>query len=117
MSYITEAQLASYRSRTKTFSKNDVITLNESSSRDKTKPMIFLSHKHDELVILHSGKTTLLLAILQKHKLYFVGMVLYPLSTLLTITVNNKEMKLSSFLLVGVLVRVILQARLNTLIT
>lgn len=52
MSYITEAQLASYRSRTKTFSKNDVITLNESSSRDKTKPMIFLSHKHDELVIL-----------------------------------------------------------------
>jgi hypothetical protein len=52
MSYITEAQLASYRLRSQTFSKNDVVSLNESSSRDKTKPMIFLSHKHDELVIL-----------------------------------------------------------------
>jgi hypothetical protein len=52
MSYITESQLANYRSRTKTFSKNDVVTLNESSSRDKTKPTIFLSHKHEELTIL-----------------------------------------------------------------
>ncbi len=52
MSYITESQLASYRSRTKLFSKNDIVTLNESSSRDKTKPMVFLSHKHDELSIL-----------------------------------------------------------------
>ena len=52
MSYITEAQLANYRSRTKTFSKNDVVTLNESASRDRSKPMIFLSHKHEELVIL-----------------------------------------------------------------
>ncbi len=52
MSYITESQLASYRSRTKTFSKSDVVVLNESSSRDKTKPMVFLSHKHDELAIL-----------------------------------------------------------------
>ena len=52
MSFITEAQLANYRSRTKTFSKSDVVVLNESSSRDKTKPMVFLSHKHDELVIL-----------------------------------------------------------------
>jgi len=52
MSFITESQLANYRSRTKTFSKSDVLVLNESSSRDKTKPMVFLSHKHDELVIL-----------------------------------------------------------------
>jgi hypothetical protein len=52
MSYITESQLAGYRSRTKLFSKNDVVTLNESSSRDKSKPMVFLSHKHDELSIL-----------------------------------------------------------------
>jgi len=52
MSYITESQLASYRERTKNISKNDVVTLKESSSRDKTKPMIFLSHKHDEFAIL-----------------------------------------------------------------
>lgn len=52
MSFITESQLANYRSSYKTFSKSDVVTLNESSSRDKTKPMVFLSHKHDELSIL-----------------------------------------------------------------
>ncbi|MBN8706184.1 MAG: toll/interleukin-1 receptor domain-containing protein [Bacteroidetes bacterium] len=52
MSFITESQLASYRPRTKTFSKKDVVVLNESSSRDRTKPMVFLSHKHDELTLL-----------------------------------------------------------------
>jgi hypothetical protein len=52
MSYITESQLAGYRLRSKTFSKNDVVTLNESLSRDKNKPMVFLSHKHEELSIL-----------------------------------------------------------------
>lgn len=52
MNFITESQLSNYRSRTKTFSKSDVVVLNESSSRNKTKPMVFLSHKHDELVIL-----------------------------------------------------------------
>jgi hypothetical protein len=52
MSFISETQLANYRSRTKTFSKSDVVVLNESTSRDKTKPMVFLSHKHDEVNIL-----------------------------------------------------------------
>lgn len=52
MSFISETQLANYRSRTKTFSKSDVLVLNESTSRDKTKPMVFLSHKHDEVNIL-----------------------------------------------------------------
>lgn len=52
MSFISETQLANYRSRTKTFSKSDVVVLNESTTRDKTKPMVFLSHKHDEVNIL-----------------------------------------------------------------
>ncbi|NDV44167.1 toll/interleukin-1 receptor domain-containing protein [Flagellimonas sediminis] len=52
MSFITESQLASYRSRTKMFSKSDIVVLNESSSHDKTKPMVFLSHKHGEIEIL-----------------------------------------------------------------
>lgn len=52
MSYITETQLSRYRVRTKIFSKNDIVVLNESASRDKTKPMIFLSHKHDEFNML-----------------------------------------------------------------
>ncbi|WP_044173537.1 toll/interleukin-1 receptor domain-containing protein [Flectobacillus major] len=53
-SNITETQLSSYRSSWQTFSKNDFVTLNESLSRDSTKPMIFLSHKHDELTILQN---------------------------------------------------------------
>ncbi len=52
MSFITESQLENYRSRTKTFSADNIVSLNESYSRDKTRPMIFLSHKHDELSIL-----------------------------------------------------------------
>lgn len=52
MSYISESQLANYRSRTKTFSADNIVSLNESYSRDKARPMIFLSHKHDEHSIL-----------------------------------------------------------------
>ena len=52
MSYISESQLSQYRLRTKTFSADNIVNLNESYSRDKTKPMIFLSHKHDEFSIL-----------------------------------------------------------------
>lgn len=52
MSYISESQLASYRSRNKTFSKNEFVSLKESSSKVETKLMVFLSHKHDELSIL-----------------------------------------------------------------
>jgi len=52
MSFLSESQLSNYRARTKTFSKSDVIALNESLSRDKAIPMIFLSHKHDEINIL-----------------------------------------------------------------
>lgn len=49
MSYISETQLSNYRIKTKTFSKSVV---SESLSRDKTKPMVFLSHKHGEVNIL-----------------------------------------------------------------
>ena len=52
MSFISESQLAQYRSRTKTFSADNIVNLNESLLRDKSKPMIFLSHKHDEHSIL-----------------------------------------------------------------
>ena len=45
MSFITESQLSNYRLRTKTFSKDNIVNINESYI---TKPMIFLSHKHDE---------------------------------------------------------------------
>jgi hypothetical protein len=55
MSFINESQLSNYRVSTKTFSKSDVIDLNESLSRDKTKPMVFLSHKHDEINILEGA--------------------------------------------------------------
>lgn len=52
MSFLSESQLTNYRQGTKSFSKNDFLDLNESVSRDRTRPMIFLSHKHDELSIL-----------------------------------------------------------------
>lgn len=52
MSFISESQLANYRNKTKTFSADNIVSLNESYSRDKTRPMIFLSHKHDELSVL-----------------------------------------------------------------
>ena len=52
MSFISESELSQYRSRTKTFSADNIVSLNESQSIDKTKPMIFLSHKHDEFTIL-----------------------------------------------------------------
>ena len=44
MSFISESQLSSYRRRTKMFSADNIVNLNESHSR----PMVFLSHKHDE---------------------------------------------------------------------
>lgn len=52
MSFISESQLSNYRARTKTFSQDNIVNLNEGYSRDKNKPSIFLSHKHDELSIL-----------------------------------------------------------------
>lgn len=55
MSFINESQLSNYRVSKKTFSKSDLIDLNESQSRDKTKPMVFLSHKHDEINILQGA--------------------------------------------------------------
>ncbi len=52
MSYITESQLSQYRSSTRTFSADNLVNLKESFSRDTSRPMIFLSHKHDEHSIL-----------------------------------------------------------------
>ena len=52
MSYISEYQLTNYRNRTRTFSADNVINLSKSSLRDTNRPMIFLSHKHDEFSIM-----------------------------------------------------------------
>lgn len=52
MSFLSESQLANFRNRAKTFSSDNIVNLNESFSRDKSRPMIFLSHKHDEHSIL-----------------------------------------------------------------
>lgn len=48
MSFISESQLSNYRKRTKMFSADNIVNLNESHYRDRTRPMVFLSHKHDE---------------------------------------------------------------------
>ena len=48
MSFISETQLSNYRKRTKMFSADNIVNLNESFYRDKSRPMVFLSHKHDE---------------------------------------------------------------------
>lgn len=52
MSYISEYQLSNYRNKTGTFSADNLIILSKSSSRDTNRPMIFLSHKHDEFSIM-----------------------------------------------------------------
>lgn len=52
MSFINESKLAGYRSRFDTFSKDNISGLKGSYQRDINKPMIFLSHKHDEFSIL-----------------------------------------------------------------
>ena len=52
MSFISETQLSNYRSRTQMFSADNIVDLNESYYRDKSRPMVFLSHKHDEQEIL-----------------------------------------------------------------
>lgn len=52
MSFISESQLSNYRMRTKMFSADNIVNLNESYYRDKLRPMVFLSHKHDEQGIL-----------------------------------------------------------------
>lgn len=52
MSFISESQLLNYRSRSKLFSADNIVNLKESTYSDKSRPMIFLSHKHDEHTIL-----------------------------------------------------------------
>lgn len=52
MSFISESQLSNYRRKTKTFAKSDFRNLNESLSSDMIKPMVFISHKHEEIDIL-----------------------------------------------------------------
>jgi len=52
MSFISESQLLNYRRSTRLFSADDIVNLNESHLRDKSRPMIFLSHKHNEQDIL-----------------------------------------------------------------
>lgn len=52
MSFINESGLAGYRSRFETFAKDNISGLKGSYQRDVNKPMIFLSHKHDEFSIL-----------------------------------------------------------------
>ena len=52
MSFISETQLSNYRSRTQMFSADNIVDLNESYYRDKSRPIVFLFHKHDEQEIL-----------------------------------------------------------------
>lgn len=52
MSFISESKLYEYSSRKGIYTKDNIIQLNESIYRDSSKPMVFLSHKHDEDVIL-----------------------------------------------------------------
>lgn len=53
MSFISETPLLNYRrSRTQMFSADNFVDLNKSHYRDKSRPMVFLSHKHDEREIL-----------------------------------------------------------------
>lgn len=54
MSFINESSLAGYRSRFETFSKDNITGLRGSYQRDSSKPMVFLSHKHDESSILQN---------------------------------------------------------------
>ena len=55
MSFISETQLSGYRRRTNMFSADNIVNLNENFYRDKSRPMVFLSHKHDEQEILQGG--------------------------------------------------------------
>lgn len=48
MSFISETQLSNYRNRTKMYSADNIVNLNESFCIYKPRPMVFLSHKHDE---------------------------------------------------------------------
>ncbi|MCY4253723.1 MAG: hypothetical protein OXC64_03185 [Flavobacteriaceae bacterium] len=54
MSFITEPQLSNFSRLAKTFTKDDTINLRKSYSRDKTKPMFFLSHEHEKYSILRN---------------------------------------------------------------
>ena len=54
MSFISESQLSNYRVGSKSFSRDDIVTLNERYSGRTDKPTIFLSHKHDEYSILQN---------------------------------------------------------------
>lgn len=52
MSFISELQLSNYRKSTRMFSADNIVGLSGSYDRDKSRPMVFLSHKHDEQSIL-----------------------------------------------------------------
>lgn len=52
MSFISELQLSNYRRSTRMFSADNIVGLSGSYDRDKSRPMVFLSHKHDEQSIL-----------------------------------------------------------------
>lgn len=52
MSFINEIDLGKYRLQKRTFSKDNIVGLNGSHTRDKSKPMVFLSHNHKEWNIL-----------------------------------------------------------------
>ena len=71
MSFITESQLSNYRLRTKTFSKDNIVNINESYI---TKPMIFLSHKHDEFDTFQD-----VIAFLKNYVTFVVDITLYKI--------------------------------------
>ena len=71
MSFITESQLSNYRLRTETFSKDNIVNINESYI---TKPMIFLSHKHDESDTLQE-----VIAFFKNYVTFVVDITLYKI--------------------------------------
>ena len=71
MSFITESQLSNYRLRTETFSKDNIVNINESYI---TKPMIFLSHKHNEFDTLQD-----VIAFLKNYVTFVVDITSYKI--------------------------------------
>ena len=71
MSFITESQPSNYRLRTKTFSKDNIVNINESYI---TKPMIFLSHKHNEFDTLQD-----VIAFLKNYVTFVVDITSYKI--------------------------------------
>jgi len=54
MSFISDSKLAGYRNQNQQQTRDNIVGLRGGNYRDKSKPMVFLSHKHDEYVTLQN---------------------------------------------------------------